>query len=204
MKFLKNIATTTVVTAAVLGAATLVQTQSAQAAILAGSRIDFTGRAAVGMSGIDFDEFLAGNAGLDQKILANSAAGSFNSLNLASFVNRFGTIKDLIPLGPKSNWAVFDLGTLLDPTDDIAFNLATIVADPSGLAFNVTGFFKDGINLVAGTGQLTIQNTPGLGVTTFSGFLKTNDVPTPALIPGIAAMGMGLLRKRKKAQEAAA
>jgi hypothetical protein len=208
MNFLKNLATV----ATVLGAVTLAQ--SAQAAsfkfIPAGSNLDTDGArdlvAAVGdvktlqvvldvVGGIDPDlqsgEIIkAANFGFgwDTTEIGSVSFTSALAGTITTFFNPTSvTVNALNITGPAASSTL--MGTFTYTV------LAGLVNDNSPI----------GTDLFLTTGTLSGINidglTPGLG----RGIdVQPKDaVPTPALIPGIAAMGMGLLR-RKKAQAVAA
>jgi hypothetical protein len=202
MKFLKNIATA----ATVLGVVTLAQ--SAQAAsfkfIPAGANLDADGArdlvAAVGqvqtlqvVLDVALDDLAGGERvtgakfgfGWDITEIGNVAftsalAGTTNTIFNPTEV----TLTGLNIIGPAASSTL--VGTFVYTV------LAGLVNDNSPL----------GTDLFLSSGSLTGVNiaglTPGLGRG-----IDVQPVPTPALIPGIAAMGMGLLR-RKKAQKVAA
>jgi hypothetical protein len=201
MNFLKNLATTGLVAATAIGFVVVAQPQQAQAYSI-GSKIDFVGRADAKSAGIDFQALFPTLPITDEWILALGGTGSFASITaggtpVTPALSSFGLIKDLAPLpsGPKTNWLRFGFLTPFNTADDVLFDLTNLVV-VSPTAYNFTGVFDDG---TPGVGQLTSQI--GFGTTSFSATVTA--VPTPALIPGIAAMGLGLLR-RKKAQAVAA
>jgi hypothetical protein len=183
-----------VVTAGITG---VLSPQSAQAGILAGSQIDFVGRAEAEASFVDFQELIQGISITDQAVFALSSSGSFAPVT-SGFFSRVGYIEDTsVPSSPTANWLTFGLYTV-DSSDDVTFNLTSILADVSGGRYNLTGLFQDG---TAGIGQITTQII-GSGTTSFSGTLTA--VPTPALLPGLAGMAVSVWRKRKRAETPAA
>jgi hypothetical protein len=230
MNFLKNLATTTAVTVATLGAGTLAQTQQAQAfTIVAGDTLQLNGgRAGVTLNAapfaakaIDFDNGATNVGPYGSAVVAAGSTGAF-----APLLGSIGQIADLswtevFVSQSKTTFIQLFNGTL-DPGDDVYFDLTAITGgdlftpSPSSISIayvNFTGKFVDAVGAVIGDGAATAQFTPaGLnsllsGGTAQSSWSMTivakDQVPTPALIPGIAAVGMGLLR-RKKAQAAAA
>jgi hypothetical protein len=173
------------------------QPQSAEAAILAGSQIDFVGRAQAEATSVDFRELFAGVPSTDQWVAALSGTGSFSVLN-GNFLASIGQVKDLTPLAASANWLKFGvLSTPLDFTDDIIFSITGVTANVAAGRYDFTGLFQDG---TAGIGEITTQII-GEGTRSFSGTITA--VPTPALLPGLAAMGASMLRKRKQAEAAA-
>jgi hypothetical protein len=194
---LKNGLKAGLVASVAAGVAVVAQPQSAEAAILAGSQIDFVGRADAEAMSVDFKELLAGVPASDELVLALGGTGSFAGLN-GNLLYSVGSIKDLSPLAASANWLKFGLfNTLLDPSDDIIFSVTGITANVVAGRYDLTGVFQDG---TAGIGQITTQII-GEGTRSFSGTITA--VPTPALLPGLAAMGASMLRKRKKAEMAA-
>jgi hypothetical protein len=205
MNFLKNLATV----ATVLGAVTLAQ--SAQAAsfkfIPAGANLDTDGArdlvAAVGevktlqvVLDVALDDLAGGEIikganfgfGWDTTEIGSVSFTSALAGTITTFFNPTSvTVNALNITGPAASSTL--MGTFTYTV------LAGLVNDNSPI----------GTDLFLTTGTLSGINidglTPGLG----RGIdVQPKDaVPTPALIPGIAAMGMGLLR-RKKAQAVAA
>jgi hypothetical protein len=208
MKFLKNIATTTLVAATAIGFAVVAQTQQAQAASL---------RLVPAGLNIDSDSIR------DSVQVPGSAPGGT--------VN-FGVVLDVLPgdlfageivntINFVLNWDSTELqGVSFSPagagTSVLAAGASSFAATITGLnvnpavtgqslgsfAFNVLpGLNNDGLR------DLWITNPATTNLADFTlgtpRFIEVQAVPTPALIPGIAAMGMGLLR-RKKAQKVAA
>jgi hypothetical protein len=230
MKFLKNIATTTVVTAAILGAATLVQTQQAHAFTIApGDTLNLNGGSAgvtlnsalFASKSIDFDNGATNAGPYGTTVVTTGSTGAF-----APLIGSLGQIADLswaevFVSQSKSNFIQLFNGTL-NPGDDVYFDLTAITGgnlftpsnSPVSVAYaTFTGKFVDALGAVIGEGAATAQftqagvralNNGGLAQSSWSmAIVAKNDVPTPALLPGVVAMGMGLLR-RKKAQEASA
>jgi hypothetical protein len=180
---------TIMVTASIAG---VISPQSAQAAILAGSQIDFVGRAEAEASFVDFEELIQGFPISDQAVFALSSSGSFAPIT-SSFLSRVGFIQDtFVPSSPTANWLTFGLYTS-SSSDNFTFNLTSIIADVSGGRYNLTGVFQDG---TAGIGEITTQII-GAGTRSFSGTLTA--VPTPALLPGLAGMAVSVWRRRKRA-----
>jgi hypothetical protein len=204
MKFLKNIATA----AAVLGVVTLAQ--SAQAfSITSGSVLSLssgTGGVTVNPSspaaGIDFyGAGGVGSLGSGSVVVNSTSTGSF-----APLATTLGLIRDITPsvladLAAGNPVEFLNLNNLgAGPADNISFFLTGVT---NSVLFPLSS--STAVAFAQFTGQFTnvTGDVIGLGEATATLFNATNQVPTPALIPGIAAMGMGLLR-RKKAQQAAA
>jgi hypothetical protein len=222
MKFLKNIATTTVVTAAILGAATLAQTQQAQAISLSFNPV---------RSNIDGDSIadVVKNPGdtlaFEIKLLVDSvnpvtnitygwgydsselSLNTFTPSTLFANQNAVGPFAFPAVFGPATmNKLQFSWNGSLEKSPD-RYTIGTVNFTALNTVNNGQADF--------GALLLSVIDSSGTELITASNFLTSStyqvfevqptgrDIPTPALIPGIAAMGMGLLR-RKKAQQAAA
>jgi hypothetical protein len=215
MKFLKNIATTGLVAATAIGFAVVAQPQQAQAASLRlippGSAVD--------------NALPGGDPIRDLVQTVGAAAGGTTSFSvvLDTVAEDFVDASEIIrTVGFTLNWDSSELqGVTFFPTGAGSSPLAgsSHVANISGLnigsavsglllgsfSFNVLpGLNNDGVR------DLWLSNTSTSLSDLFPGTPRSievqpagNQVPTPALIPGIAAMGMGLLR-RKKANAATA
>jgi hypothetical protein len=205
---LKNSLKAGLVASIATGVVVVTQPQSAEAAILVGSQIDFVGRADAEAIGIDIQELLPGVPESDQVVYALSATGSFASIIdssniLANIISRIGFAQDApVPSAAIPNWLTF--GTFSgDASNDVVFTLqsisSTLITNNFGqkVIYDFSGIFQDG---TPGIGSITSQ-TLAAGASSFSGTITA--VPTPALLPGLAAMGASLLRKRKKAEVAA-
>ena len=156
-------------------------------AVSIGSKIEFGWVGDLGNTSADFKPiFGAVNDNGFGNILIGASTGDF--LTASPTV---GVIKDLsaIPL-LQSN-----------PADDIAnfitfnsysFKLSSIsyFSNNNARGYNLLGAFSDG---TVGSGSITTQLASG--TTFYSGNLTA--VPTPALLPGLLALGAGVLRKRK-------
>jgi len=164
-------------------------TAPAHAAGLTG-QLDFIWTADATPTSIEFYTFDGvaddgrGDVGDVLNIIAN---GDFSSLLFTS-----GVVKDLssIPLPggtPVSQWLDFN-GTAFD------FKLLSFT-NTSDLQYKFKGIFADG---TIGTGELTTQIS-GAGVKSYSTTIVAagEQIPTPALLPGLVAMGVGIMRKRK-------
>jgi hypothetical protein len=102
-----------------------------------------------------------------------------------------GLVKDLPSLsGPVDNFLYFGENSPFN------FNLKSITFDDTvvgSLSYRITGLFGDG---TPGSGVISTQTSiVGTAPIAWSGTFTA--VPTPALLPGLVAMGLGILRKRK-------
>ncbi|MGP1384426.1 MAG: PTPA-CTERM sorting domain-containing protein [Thainema sp.] len=169
----------------------------AHAAGLTG-QIDIIWNADATPTSLEFYTFLnqaddgRGNIG---DFLVSNATGSFSSLAPTPLTVTPGVIKDLptIPVlggSPISNWLDFANNTF-------DFTLTSFV-NTSNLEYAFEGFFSDGTR---GIGGLTTQIN-GSGVKSYSATITATAIPTPALLPGLIGLGLGILRKRNGEAEA--
>jgi hypothetical protein len=210
MKFLKNIATAAFAGLAIVGAMTVAQVESASAVSL---------------------NFKPTGVSLDADPARDIATTVGATLNFDIFLNTFGLADDesISEVDYAFAWDKNELGNVnFNPFGEItsldAGDLA-FLGYPEGLYRNITQTFGAAVgadlNKKIATisftvlGGLNNDGSPDFATLFFTPaelggvqgqqlqFAEVQPVPTPALIPGIAAMGMGLLR-RKKAQKAAA
>jgi hypothetical protein len=220
MKFLKNIATTGLVAATAIGLSVFVQPQQAQAFVIgAGDTLNINGGAGgVRIGGTPVADFTGGSASSGSLLVTNFSTGGF-----ASLIGKAGEVADLSAsdvaqgLAGTLNKPFLKLfqGATSDFSTDIFFNLKKITGagvSPTPGPFDIgyatfLGEFTNASGALLGDGIATMQLFDNVPLPQASSWSMTivakNDVPTPALIPGIAAMGMGMLR-RKKAQKVAA
>jgi hypothetical protein len=214
MKFLKNIATTGLIAATAIGFAVVAQPQQAQAISLTFTPVK---------TNIDADA--------TPDVLLNSGETlTFEIKLLVDSINPVTSVKYLwgfdggeLGLQPGNGFtpsALFANQTAVGPVPFGPFQFASqyswngsLLADATPYTIGTLRF--TGLNTVNdgiadfGAALLSVVDSKGaeLSPVLFSpktySYFEVQPVPTPALIPGIAAMGMGLLR-RKKAQEAAA
>lgn len=137
--------------------------------------------------------------------VVNNATGSFASLE-----GEEATIEDLTLTPPTTvigaipSFIDFGEVTLEGETGFLTFDLAsatinTIVSTPIAellFAGDLTGTFQFG-GESAGIGILTAQRLgPSRGFTI--NILAAEEIPTPALLPGVLGLGLGIVRKRKQ------
>jgi hypothetical protein len=222
MNFLKNLATTTAVSVAFLGTATLIQTQQAQAfTIVAGDLLNLNGGSggvkvnAVSTPPIDFfDAAVNLPTGSVAVVKGGASTGQFATLGGAGRISDL-TLSDVMS-GTKSGFLQLFVGASPDFANDVYFNITQILGGgiaptpgPLDVVYaSFKGNFVNAVGDILGDGNASIQlrDSTMAGSSSWSMTIlaqKTPIIPTPALIPGIAAMGMGLLR-RKKAQAVAA
>ncbi|NJN49520.1 MAG: PTPA-CTERM sorting domain-containing protein [Alkalinema sp. RL_2_19] len=209
MNFLKNIAKASVLGLVMAGGLSLAQVDRANALGLTfkptGTSLD--GDAAKDIvtsvgSVINFDLFLnTGGVADDDKVseLLYSIEWDTAELSFKSFAPQLTTAFVNIGFGLGSA----DFGQVLSPISpsDTSVKIASLAFDVLG------GLNNDGdtdfmlYSLAHSTRMVKISRTC---LRSGSQEVEVQPVPTPALIPGIAAMGMGLLRKRKKSETAEA
>jgi hypothetical protein len=214
MKFLKNIATTGLVAAAAIGFAVVAQPQQAQAARLrivpTASQIDG------GINSIREVQVLPNAETLFSVLLDNVTVGEGDDFDLSGG-------QTITNISYRLNWDLAELtpltavGTPSPVVQSLLASSSSYLATFTGL--NITGPASTPYSL--GTFSFRTASTllndemadlfftnittnvGGLNLASRDIEVQGDKVPTPALIPGIAAMGMGLLR-RKKAQAATA
>ncbi|MFQ3615120.1 MAG: PTPA-CTERM sorting domain-containing protein [Cyanobacteriota bacterium] len=130
---------------------------------------------------------------------ANPTAGTYFNRGVAalpSFIN-FGSVT----IGTTTAVLTFDL-------DEVSNAVTTIVKTPiSGISHNInplTGKFNfNGQTIGAGFLQASVSGSGANAASTYQVTLSTQPIPTPALLPGLLAMGAAALRKRKDEEEEA-
>jgi hypothetical protein len=161
---------------------------------------------------IDFSGLSGGTTDGSLQVAAGSTGG------FASLVGNAGQIKDLtssnIASGLSNFIRVFAPGNNdSTPGDDLYFDLSAVLNNGSisipGSPLDVLyssfrGSFVNATGATLGRGLATIQlpNGQTQGSSSWSMTIRAEAVPTPALLPGLAAFGMSLARKRKQEQAA--
>lgn len=194
--------------------ASVVASAPAQALSLSGS-IGLTGNSTVAPNSVtfltdtiniangDFGGLLGFNTAILQPLIFTPSLGANPSANtypgrgvaaLPGFIN-FGTVT----IGSTTAALAFDL-------DEVSNAVTTIVRDPVfGISHNInplTGKFNfNGQTIAGGFLQASVSGTGANAASTYQITLSTTPVPTPALLPGLLAMGAAALRKRKDEAE---
>jgi hypothetical protein len=212
---LKNAMKATAVATVVAGAAIMSNAQEAAAFnINAGSVLELGGIQNVVIGGspdiVDFNG--AGNPlPMTQINVLGISTDSFAPLagSLAQITNL--SVSDIS--AGKNFWITL-LNNPADFTDDIIFNLDPISSFPNvvsagGLTLatlNFTGKFLTlgGESLADGFAVAAFRGNSGQWGITINAVESTPIIPTPALLPGFAAMGLGMLRKKRQAKTAVA
>ena len=78
----------------------------------------------------------------------------------------------------------------------ISFDLTKFIYDNIELKADFEGIFRSGTDSIAAKGGLFTTQLNISNPASYSGTIVA--VPTPALLPGLIGLGMGMLRKRKK------
>ncbi|KAM3112589.1 PTPA-CTERM sorting domain-containing protein [Phormidesmis sp. 146-33] len=132
--------------------------------------------------------------------------GSFLNANIASvLVSPLPSIKDLALTGSAPtltfNGLISNFISGLDlslgglRTTPVFFDLTQFIYNTGNGDATVAGIFRTSTSSIAATGLFTSQ-LPGVTRSSYS--LSLTAVPTPALLPGLLALGAGVLRKRKQ------
>ncbi len=79
----------------------------------------------------------------------------------------------------------------------ISFDLTDFIYNNADGSASFKGFFKSGADSIAANGGLFTSQLSVKNPTTYSASIAA--IPTPALLPAVIGLGMGVLRKRKKA-----
>ena len=194
-----------IVTAVVAGA---VSTASAAKAFSVGDTLQFSSNDTVKF---DFDgapdRLNFGNNKFDTTGAAANSLGSIRVISdstgaFAPFVGTNGFIKDL-GLNPATTLPLVNfitIGSLSFELKKFFYGTAKAPGKFDSFNLSVEGIFRNGKEAL-GEGLLTAQFKDGQksGLSSYSGtFEVTRQIPTPALLPGLIGLGMGVLRKRKK------
>ncbi len=192
----------TMTTGAVLSSA------PAQAAIIGSGGFLLNGPTSVSGAGtanpaINFSSFNIASGSAYGAFAGLSGTPTIKSLSLTDF----GSINTPPnPPGVFANPSVTDFITGLTlggvnvafDLDASGINLFGSIVDATNfnIAGPITGTFRAG-NTVIGKGFLGANNIGSVGGPISSISLTATAIPTPALLPGLVAMGVGVLRKRK-------
>jgi|GEM_PF-3359311 len=156
----------------------------AQAATI-GSKLDFfgIGKADFATPKIDFLNLnFSSGASTGQFAVQGTSTGSFAGLEL-------GTIKDIGATEALSLFGGTGVSNFLQAGSE-TFKLTQLTGFASS-TISFEGIFGDGVK---GLGTFTVLGNQG-ELFTYQGSVTA--VPTPALLPGLLALGLGVLRKRK-------
>jgi hypothetical protein len=204
MKFLKDTLKAGAIAAVIAGCATLAQVQSASALSL---------------------NFKPTGTSVDGDLAKDIVTSPGATINFDLWLETFGVASDdtVSKVDYNLTWDTNELGIVgFNPLSQITgsvgfgnYNLTQTFASAlapdlntkiATVSFNVLSGLNNDSNadfttkfLAAYKGNALLANVTG----TQTQSVEVQPVPTPALIPGIAAMGLSLLRKRKQAEAAA-
>lgn len=195
-------------------------TAAPASAIAIGSSVSINGTGQFTQTSLDF--FLRGQVAGQTPVNTDPAPFSvgnttldFNQLQTVSFGPLgdlpYGVIRDIsniaaVTPGNKVNdfLEFFPFNSSPAPENKFDFDVTSIVSrivsspGDDNLVFDLQGFFDDG---TPGIGTITTQFITGASTpTTYSATFTA--IPTPAMLPGLVAMGIAALRKRKAEAEA--
>jgi len=182
-------------TAIALSAATISASPAQALSITPGSLLTIAGNVQANPSNANPTQFVfstLGGTALKTTIGASST-GSFAGLggtepsiqNLSltpSGVNLFSS-------GPVTNF-ITNIGA------GISFDLTQFIYDNLASKATFEGFFRSGADSIAAKGGFFTSQLDAANPNTYSASIAA--IPTPALLPGLIGLGMGVLRKRKK------
>ncbi|MBD2000323.1 PTPA-CTERM sorting domain-containing protein [Leptolyngbya sp. FACHB-671] len=194
----KSFALKTAIAATVLTGSTLAV--SPAEALEFGSQLDFTGYAVVSPESLDFKLYngavdtLTGEDIGEFSVAVSGKTGSFTglpSVNLP-FLGAItvGQVKDISSV---ASFTAINNFLYFGENSPFNFNLTSFAYNSTKELYEFSGLFADN---TIGTGRLTTQfmgnNQNSYSVTIVAG----NEIPTPALLPGLIGMGAAVLRKR--------
>ena len=191
-----------VAAAAIALSTATVAVSPAQAAIVAGSALNLASPIGGGVSATNSKIDFSGTIPLVQNVAVTGGANSFSISPLGLFVSNFiniAQIKD-VPLSSgvfTGSLAGFISGittTGFGSANAVSFDLTKFVFNNTTKAGDFFGVIRKGTDFSDAIGQFTTQTLNG--ATSYS--MTVTAVPTPALLPGLIGLGMGMLRKRKK------
>jgi hypothetical protein len=202
----KSIALKATVAAAVVAGSAL-GASSAQALNI-NSDLNFTGSVEITDTGSSFKfDFLKETPGPGTTTIFTTGA-SDGDIGIGAGSGLFSEAAGGAKIKDVSTSQITDLSNfisgLLYNNTPVSFTLTKVTDSLAGVfnkkgynLFNFDGFFTDGTGKVLGTGAVSAQFAKAVvtGTTTYSG--SFTPVPTPALLPGLLALGAGVLRKRK-------
>jgi len=184
-------------TAIALSAATISASPAQALSITPGSALDLSGKVEALPSNtapqFNFSSFF----GAGTTLISDTSTGSFAG------PDRSGSIQNLsltalggsfFHSGPVTNF-ITNIG------GGISFDLKEFIYDNSKSSATFEGVFRSGTDSIFAKGGLFTTQLTQKNPTTYSASIAA--IPTPALLPGLIGLGMGVLRKRKKEMAAA-
>ena len=132
-------------------------------------------------------------------IYKKGSTGSFAGLD------RFASIQNLTLTQLTPGGHLFSSGSVTNFITNIkagiSFDLTKFIYDNSKSSATFEGVFRSGTDSIFAKGGLFTTQLTQKNPTTYSASIAA--IPTPALLPGLIGLGMGVLRKRKKEMAAA-
>ena len=129
--------------------------------------------------------------------IAPSGTGSFAGVSGEAPIQNLSLTAlggTLFSSGPVANF-ITNIGA------GISFDLTNFIYNNADGSATFNGFFKSGADSIAANGGLFTSQLAVKNPTTYSASIAA--IPTPALLPGLIGLGMGMIRKRKKEMAAA-
>lgn len=189
-----------VAAAAIALSAVTVTSSPAQAAIVAGSALNLASPINGGVSTSSTLINFSGTFPIVQNVAVTTGSNSFSFAPLGLGVsNLTARIRDVTLSGGVFNGSLTNFISGITTTgfgsaNAVSFDLTQFIFDNVEKKGDFSGVIRKGTDLSAAIGQFTTQEISG--ATSYS--LTLTAVPTPALLPGLIGLGMGVLRKRKK------
>ena len=166
-------------------------------ALTVGSQLDFGWNVSATSDSIDFN-LINGTPGSQDGVggediggfLVSNKTGSFASLPNTFIGLTIGEIKDIPSL---ASFEAINNFLFFGTNSPFNFNLTSIAY--SGLGrYDLSGVFADNTQA---TGWISTQLVDGKVNSYSATIIAGNEIPTPALLPGLIGMGVAVLRKRK-------
>ncbi|WP_156518357.1 PTPA-CTERM sorting domain-containing protein [Phormidesmis priestleyi] len=132
-------------------------------------------------------------------IYKKGSTGSFAGLD------RFAPIQNLTLTQLTPGGHLFSSGSVTNFITNIkagiSFDLTKFIYDNSKSSATFEGIFRSGTDSIAAKGGLFTSQLTSFNPASYSGSIAA--IPTPAMLPGLIGLGMGMLRKRKREMAAA-
>ncbi|MGF1537169.1 MAG: PTPA-CTERM sorting domain-containing protein, partial [Elainellaceae cyanobacterium] len=138
----------------------------------------------------------------DGKLLVTQASGDFASIapDFNSFTFTLANAIDIATLG-STPYKLIDFGA---PNDEFDFTATKAYFDPGTKSYRFGGFFGSAPD-ESGDGEIDAlklvfidDETSEGGFTGTFTVIPEDEIPTPALLPGIIGMGIAAIRKRRE------
>jgi len=132
-------------------------------------------------------------------IYEKGSTGSFAGLDRFASIQNL-TLTQLTPGGHLFSSASV-INFITDIKTGISFDLTKFIYDSSKSSATFEGIFRSVTDSIAAKGGLSTFQLTSFNTTSYSGSIAA--IPTPAMLPGLIGLGMGMLRKRKREMAAA-